>query len=88
MIKKNLSKLKGIKIFKSPFFEDNRGTLWTSWEKKLLKIQFNNDNVEVQKNESCQTCKKKEIDIIEKEDLETFLNEKVQRACDGTEFII
>ena len=49
MIKKNLSKLKGIKIFKSPFFEDNRGTLWTSWEKKLLKIQFNHDKFSLSK---------------------------------------
>ena len=49
MVKKNLSKLKGIKIFKSSFFKDSRGTLWTSWEKKLLKINFNHDKFSLSK---------------------------------------
>lgn len=36
-------KLDGIKIFKSSFFKDSRGTIWTSWEKKFSKINFKHD---------------------------------------------
>lgn len=49
MIKTNLSKLRGIKIFKSSFFKDNRGTLWTNWEKKNFKLKFNHDKFSLSK---------------------------------------
>jgi len=39
----NLSKLKNLKVIKSSFFEDERGTIWTNWERKSFKINFNHD---------------------------------------------
>ncbi len=42
--------IKGIKIFNGNNFKDNRGTLWTSWDKNYLKnIKFNHDKFSVSK---------------------------------------
>ena len=42
--------LKGIKIYKSDKFFDNRGSLWTSWKKnKKYKVVFNHDKFSVSK---------------------------------------
>lgn len=49
MIKKKLSNLRGIRIFKNSSFKDSRGTLWTSWEKKNFKIKFNHDKFSLSK---------------------------------------
>jgi dTDP-4-dehydrorhamnose 3,5-epimerase len=37
------SQLKGARVFKSSFFKDSRGTLWTSWKKNFFKINFKHD---------------------------------------------
>jgi len=41
--------MKGIKVLKSSIFKDHRGYLWTSWEKKKIKLKFNHDKFSVSK---------------------------------------
>ncbi len=42
--------MREIKVFKSSIFKDNRGTLWTSWQKnKKLKLVFNHDKFSISK---------------------------------------
>ena len=49
--------LKGIKIYKSDKFFDNRGSLWTSWKKnKKYKVVFNHDKFSVSKKMSLEDC--------------------------------
>ena len=37
MLIKSDKKLKEVKIFKASIFKDNRGEIWTNWDKKSLK---------------------------------------------------
>lgn len=39
--------MKNIKIFRSSIHKDNRGYLWTSWNKKKIKLNFNHDKFSV-----------------------------------------
>lgn len=39
--------MKNIKIFKSSIHKDNRGYLWTSWNEKKIKLNFNHDKFSV-----------------------------------------
>ena len=41
--------MKNIKIFKSSNFKDNRGLIWTSWEKKKINLNFNHDKFSLSK---------------------------------------
>lgn len=41
--------MKNIKIFKSNNFKDNRGLIWTSWEKKKINLNFKHDKFSLSK---------------------------------------
>lgn len=41
--------MKNIKIFKSSNFKDNRGLIWTSWEKKKINLNFKHDKFSLSK---------------------------------------
>ena len=43
-------KLKEVKYFKTDYFKDFRGQIWTTWEKKYFKnINFNRDKISISK---------------------------------------
>ena len=41
--------MKNIKIFKSSNFKDNRGLIWTSWNKKKINLNFKHDKFSLSK---------------------------------------
>ena len=41
--------MREIKIIKSSIFKDHRGYLWTSWENKKIKLNFNHDKFSISK---------------------------------------
>ena len=41
--------MKEIKVIKSSVFKDHRGYLWTSWENKKIKLNFNHDKFSISK---------------------------------------
>ena len=41
--------MKEIKVIKSSIFKDHRGYLWTSWENKKIKLNFNHDKFSISK---------------------------------------
>jgi dTDP-4-dehydrorhamnose 3,5-epimerase len=41
--------MKDLKVFSSSIFKDHRGYLWTSWEKKKIKLTFNHDKFSISK---------------------------------------
>ena len=54
--------------------------------KSQLEIQFSNDELNIQTKTECQVCKKMEVDIIEKENLNDFLVMKIPVSCGDIEF--
>ena len=41
--------MKDLKVFSSSIFKEHRGYLWTSWEKKKIKLTFNHDKFSISK---------------------------------------